>query len=458
MAHSFTVRMPDGKEYGPADLEALQAWQREGRINASTLVWKQGDHDWRPLSQVIDTGEMKAAAAADAPAPTVAMPVPVPSSVPAAAAPVTPAGAPAPAGDVGGATVRASAPPRLRTDGRTARRPRPSPLRILVPVLVLGALAAAAAYWWNRGQPERELRRAEANVRRYGTADRSYADEGLGLRLDVPEGWIVLRADNPLFHAPDARLRLAQPAHMSFARLFADASPRSKSSLDEALDRAVGNWQLLVNGLREDGRMDVTVSGTPGRRALTAWTADGQELRGSVTVWKDGWNDFTLAVWGPGGDTEMKREADTLIAQVKMSGTAMARVRAAADAIAPETPELTRESVEALVLDRLSRNEPTEDLPQTSLRAVSRGLPALSREETQEMGRIYLQVYKPLKDKERAALAAWMERVRGGQHGGGDDDITMRAVLRDGILALPEDVRARLQLLNDKAIRAALGR
>jgi hypothetical protein len=245
---------------------------------------------------------------------------------------------------------------------------------------------------------------------------------------------------------------------MSFARLFADASPRSKGSLDEALDRAVGNWQLLASGLREDGRMDVTVSGTPGRRALTAWTADGQELRGSVTVWKDGWNDFTLAVWGPGGDTEMKREADTLTAQVKMSGAAMARVRAAADALAPEAPELNRESVEALVMDRLSRNEPTDDLPRTSLRAVSRGLPALSAEETQEMGRIYLQVYKPLKDKERAALAAWMERVRGGQRGAGDDDIAMRAVLRDGILALPDDVRARLQLLNDKAIRAALGR
>jgi hypothetical protein len=456
MANAYTVRMPDGKEYGPADLEALQAWQREGRISADTLVWKQGDHDWRPLSQVIDTGEVKAV---PAPAPTVAMPGPAAHPAPAPATEGSASGAAAPPIDVGGATVKASAPPRLRNAApRTARRPRPSPLRILVPVLVLGALVAAAAYWWNRGQPERELRRAEANVRRYGMPDRSYADEGLGLRMDVPEGWIVLRPDNPLFHAPDARLRLAQPAHMTFARLFADASPRGKGSLDEALDRAVGNWQLLASGLREDGRMDVAVSGTPGRRALTAWTADGQELRGSVTVWKDAWNDFTLAVWGPGGDAEMKREADILTAQVKMSGAAMARVRAAADTIAPEAPELNRESVEALVLDRLSRNEPTADLPQTSLRAVSRGLPALSAEETQEMGRIYLQVYKPLKDKERAALAAWMERVRGGQRGVSDDDITMRAVLRDGILALPEDVRARLQLLNDKAIRAALGR
>jgi hypothetical protein len=329
-------------------------------------------------------------------------------------------------------------------------------LRILVPLAVVAALVTAGALWWMRGQPERDQRRSEATIRSFGTPERSFSDEALGLRLDLPDGWIVLRPDNPLFHAPDARIRLAHPAQGSFGRLFAEPNPRGSSSLDEMLDRAVGNWQLLASGLREDGRKDVAVSGTPGRRATTAWSADGQPMRGSVTVWKDGWNEFALAVWGPGDAAPA--EAEHLVARVKMSGTAMARVRTAADTVAPEMPELGREAVEALVLQRLARNEPTADLPQTSLRAVSRGLPALTSDESQEMGRIYLQVYKPLKDKERAQLAAWMNKVRTGVRADGEEDLAMRVVLRDGILALPEDVRARLQALNEKAVLASLAR
>jgi hypothetical protein len=293
-----------------------------------------------------------------------------------------------------------------------------------------------------------------ATIRSFGTPERSFSDEGLGLRLDLPDGWIVLRPDNPLFHAPDARLRLAHPGQGSFGRLFAEPNPRGSSSLDEMLDRAVGNWQLLASGLREDGRKDVAVSGSPGRRATTAWSADGQPMRGSVTVWKDGWNEFALAVWGPGDAAPA--EAEHLVARVKMSGTAMARVRAAADTVAPEMPELGRESVEALVLQRLARNEPTADLPQTSLRAVSRGLPALTSDESHEMGRIYLQVYKPLKEKERARLAAWLGQVRSGAAVLPEEGQAMRQALSDGLLALPDDIRARLQILNEKAVTAAL--
>jgi hypothetical protein len=95
-------------------------------------------------------------------------------------------------------------------------------------------------------------------------------------------------------------------------------------------------------------------------------------------------------------------------------------------------------------------------LPQASIRVVSRGLRALTSLESQEMGQIYAQVYKPLKEKERARLAAWLSRVRAGAAVAPDEGQAMRQALRDGFLALPEDIRARLQVLNEKAVTAAL--
>jgi hypothetical protein len=452
MAHAYTVRLPDGKEYGPADLEALQAWRAEGRIGPDTLVWREGAADWRPLSQVLETGELHAEVALAQTVTVAARPSPAAGMDPPSAAPpepaLTPAEAPKPA---------PAARPRPATPSRTARRPRPSPLRIVVPVVILAALAAGAFMWWKAGQPARDRQRAEAEIRSFGLPDRRFADDLLGLRLDVPEGWIVLRPDSPFFHAPTAKLRLAHPRLGAFGRLQAQVRAHDSPSLDDALGRAVEDWRLFAEGLQEKGRSDTTVGGTPGKKAFVSWSPDGQELRGTVTVWRDGWNEMALLAWGPGSSaTEVNTATDALVSHLQMAGVAAGKIRAAADAVAPATPELSRASVLALVEERLAAAQSTDDLPQSSIRVVSRGLRALTGQESQEMGQIYNQVYKPLKEKERARLAAWLAQVRSGAAVAPDEGQAMRQALSDGLLALPEDLRARLQALNEKAVTAAL--
>jgi len=446
MANAYTVRLPDGKEYGPADLEALRAWKEEGRIGSDTLVWREGATDWRPLSQVMETGELHAEVALE---PTVTVKRPPP-----AAGHETPPTAAAPA-----ESPKPVAAPRPRPAGpsRTARRPRPSPWRIVVPIAILAALVAGGYAWWMAGRPARERQRAEAFIKSFGLPDRRFADELLGLRLDLPAGWILLRPDSPFFHAPTAKLRVAHPGLRAFGRIQAEVRPRGPHSLDAMLDRAVEDWRLFAAGLVEQGRSEASVAGTPARKATVTWSADGQEIRGTVVVWRDGWNELALLVWGPGASaTEVNTATDALVSQLQMAGVAAARIKAAADAVAPAIPELSRASVEALVEERLAAGKPTDDLPDASLRVVSRGLRALTGQESQEMGQIYAQVYKPLKEKERARLAAWLAQVRSGAAVPPEEGHAMRQALSDGLLALPEDVRAHLQTLNEKAVTAAL--
>jgi GYF domain 2 len=451
MTDAYTVRLADGKEYGPADRDALRAWQAEGRIGPDTLVWREGASDWRPLSQVLETGELHAGGVIEETITVAARPSPAAET----SAPPTVA-SPAPMASPAGSKP---ASPRPRPVGpiRTARRPRPSPWRIVIPVVLLVALVGGGYFWWKSGQPARDRQRAEAVIRSFAQPDRSFADDALGLRVDLPDGWVVLRPDSPFFHAPTAKLRVAHPRLGAFGRLSAQVGPRGSHTLDDALDRALEDWRLFAAGLQEQGRSEARVSGTPARKASVSWSTEGQELSGTALVWRDGWNDFAFLAWGPApASAAVNTATDALVSHFQMGGVAAARIRASADAVSAAIPELSRASVEALVEDRLAAGQPTEDLPQASIRVVSRGLRALASQESQEMGQIYAQVYKPLKEKERTRLAAWLSEVRSGAAVPPEEGQAMRQVLSDGILALPEDIRGRLQALNEKAVAAAL--
>ena len=53
MAASYTVKLPDGNEYGPVDLATLRSWHEEGRISADTWVWPEGSPEWLTLMDVL---------------------------------------------------------------------------------------------------------------------------------------------------------------------------------------------------------------------------------------------------------------------------------------------------------------------------------------------------------------------------------------------------------------------
>lgn len=50
MALTYTVRGADGKEYGPASLEQLTAWMREGRVQAHQEIRRSDMEHWSPAA------------------------------------------------------------------------------------------------------------------------------------------------------------------------------------------------------------------------------------------------------------------------------------------------------------------------------------------------------------------------------------------------------------------------
>src|SRR5258708_16926538 len=52
---NYTVRVPNGKEYGPVDLATIKKWHTEGRIGKDALVWEEGAPEWVPLARVLES-------------------------------------------------------------------------------------------------------------------------------------------------------------------------------------------------------------------------------------------------------------------------------------------------------------------------------------------------------------------------------------------------------------------
>src|SRR5665213_1862292 len=70
MQSEYKIIGGDGVEYGPATLEELQSWIRDGRVAGMTQVWRSDMAAWSPAAGYAELGgelaRLNAAAAASA--------------------------------------------------------------------------------------------------------------------------------------------------------------------------------------------------------------------------------------------------------------------------------------------------------------------------------------------------------------------------------------------------------
>jgi hypothetical protein len=297
-----------------------------------------------------------------------------------------------------------------------------------------------------------------AEIQRYALPERTVSDPQTGLTIELAQGWVALRADNPLVTDASARLKLAQPSLGAVAGLTSESLPRFTGPLDAYADRVLAQKRLLQPSLKETGRSELRFAKGQARLVRTTLGDGPQAETGALAVFQDGWIYFTLQASCPEAVADkLPGELEVLARGVRVPSERGDRVQQALDRTVREVPELSRGAVEEMVRERLSKGEGTDDLSAAALRVVSQGLYTLRSAETQELGEIYAQVYGPIPEEERVRLARYVQQVRAGIPVPGDEAQAARQLLRQGIDSLPEEARARLQALNDKAFRAGLG-
>jgi hypothetical protein len=416
MAAEYRVRLPDGSEYGPADAETLRLWYQEGRIRQEALVVGAEDTDWRPLGEAFDLGAWARPEAGAAPLPRPTPRPPIPHRA-------------APAAHHSGLWIGGV---------------------VVVILVVIGAIVGLKALL-----PQKRAR--ERDIAQWASSDSAYADPTLGVGLSVPKGWIILRKESPLLVFADAKVTFAQPSLAAFAVIRAESVTSGISNLDAYLDRVLENRRLTKPSVRDLGRTDLLLGKTPARQLLVSWDEAGQGVRGATVVWQDAWNYFQLSGWCPEAEAQaFSQEFEALKKGLEIQGVLSARLEEAAKKVMDAAPQLSKASAQMLVRDGLGRGLTPEEVAEKSYQVAAKGFVVLTRSELKEMSDTLALVYNPMTESDRAKLAAYLNRIKTGQPSSPDEDSEMREAMRNGLLALPDDARARLQAIFEKAIAAGL--
>jgi hypothetical protein len=431
MPSGYKVRLADGSEIGPLDLAAVKEWRLKGLLEGSSPVLPPGAKRWSTLAQVIGSQSGPARATVSAPARSTVRTAPAPRR----------------------ASTTAAQAVRSNISRPQVVRRRSSRWLVVTLLVVAVALAgAAAAYRLILVESP-----AQQRVREASTGERRYSDGSLGLRLDAPSGWWLLRKEQTLFPAPsDARLVAAHPRGSVFAFLTAESSPSGIASLDQYLDRAVENRRKSVGPVSEYGRVATTVSRLAARQSSSTWTADGVRYAERTVVWKDGWVYFALSSWLPEETGAAGAKAiDELVAAFQSEGQLDSRLRQAVQSVTTEVPILTAPAAEVL-MSRSSASvlEPDQAF-RRSLDALSHAIPTWKGPDLRDIGNLTSATYAALPARDRGRLASYINRVRGGKPTTPQEDKEMCQVMKGAVMRLTPASRTRLQALYEQAIRSA---
>jgi len=133
------------------------------------------------------------------------------------------------------------------------------------------------------------------------------------------------------------------------------------------------------------------------------------------------------------------------------AGLALA-VRAATQ----EVPLLSPQAAELLMSKSAAQVLEPPEVFRRSYGLVGRGLYALSRPESKEMGDLHTAIYASLPAAQRDRLGDYIDRARSRYATTPEEDRQMSQLMKSAVLALPADKRARLQALFEKAMTAGL--
>ena len=221
--------------------------------------------------------------------------------------------------------------------------------------------------------PETE---AQRQIRSWAAADSRFEDPLLGVALQAPKGWIVLKKDNPLVKVPPAaRVAFAQPRLQGFAFLQAESSPAGVASLEQYLNRFQQARGSTTPSLQESERSDVLVGRLPGRKAAATWDDAGVRQKDVSVVWRDGWVYFGLAAWAPEEGAARPQMLDQLVDGVTTQGVLAARLQQAVQSVVQEVPQLTVPAAEMLMARSEAKVLEPDQAFRRSLDALVAGAP-----------------------------------------------------------------------------------
>lgn len=292
----------------------------------------------------------------------------------------------------------------------------------------------------------------------WASSERRYADESLGVALELPPGWVALRPEQTIVSLPpEARLAFGNSRREGIGFLVTESTPKGVISLDHYLEHVLNERRKAHPTFEETGRGEISLSGVVGRRVSSTWEEDGRRFVELAAVARDGWTYVALSAWMPTSQAvAAARELEALPTRLSLSGVLAERLQDAVGNATREVPYLTATAAEMVMGQSAALALDPEVTFRRAYRFASAGTTSLDRAEFAELGQLNGAVYASLSRGDRERLAGYFDRVRADAPASPHEDREMLRVMTGGVRKLSPPQLARLQQIYEKAIRVAI--
>jgi hypothetical protein len=515
--NGYKVRIADGSEIGPMDLQAVRNWYAQGLLESDSPVLAPGAKHWVPLAKAIDLVDLRDRRSSGAPVEAKA-PVDAgwvsyewPLRIAGAIALLAAAGAGffwwrperfAPALDMtpwrdialgflatgllllpawwwarrlGQAVTLLAAcalPPLagiLVVEGVRGRPLAAMACAALLCAALFALLTVRPRPWWKPMLATLSALAAGAGVGYFGLVvasplQRQIASEVLpaaplhdaaaGISLSPPASWRPLPKEQTIAAAPpDARALFAETRLGGFAYVVCEDAPAGVNTLADHFARARARQQAPGQSTSE---RDVPTGGGVESRALDAtWTEDGVARRGLVQAYRNGWTYLTLVAWVvDDGTARAAAELEDLARGLSLDTSRAARYAQAVEGAVRDVPLLSPDAARLVVARSANRPLNPAALLARCFRQQAAGLGALSPDEQRELDVLLATAVAAVDARARPRVLAFVERLRAGTEDEVSSDDESAGLLKAGLLQLTSPQLARLQELAARAIGA----
>jgi hypothetical protein len=327
----------------------------------------------------------------------------------------------------------------------------PGPARVVVTgaLFLAAGLGGVFAEMWLLKTAERELR---AQIAKWAAPEREFSDTAAGIKISLPEGWVILKPGNPLLDTQQWKLVLGEGQVGALAALQQEEGAGKYLSVDDYLDRWLAQRPKSMDGLKQTARSNATVGKVTGRKMAVNWKTKGRRMDGWLTAWSDGPRYFGLLTITPGSVSRaVEPRFAALLQALAFEAPVATHLKEAVARVTVACPLLSAGAVESMVRS-MPNDAPAELYFRRGYEWAFRGMDELGPATVKQMGVITTKLYAALTASERQALGAYLERVRAHQRTRPAEDAAMSEVVKKGVLSLPRDAQDELRQLIERAI------
>jgi hypothetical protein len=322
---------------------------------------------------------------------------------------------------------------------------------VSVILIVAGVAATVAAQIYVAGFARHAF---GEELQKVASDQRRYSDPMVGISLDVPEDWVILRDDAELYEGVPSKVTLANPDAGTVAFVHYDQRRPGLLTLDHYLDAVLSGLNEAGLEAQQTGRSDVTVGKADARRMDLTWTEEGQRNSGFFSVWLDGDRIFMFIGAVPGPWTSSADEQFAALGKaLEFTAPVETALTDAETRLTTECPIFTATSVRTLAR-RISPGSATENYFKVGWLWALKGQGALDAGAQAELGQLIGEVYSAMSQGDRTRFGAYSEKLRAGRRTTQNEDVAAMHILGRAAGTLPPASLARLQGLTDAALTA----